>query len=189
MRMDRAGIGTVISLLVCLLAACASAPKEEARVAGVDSLPPTVARAPKAPDEPLSLAELDPALEARVFALGNRTRARLGVSPLELRLDLIEVARAHSLDMANRDYFSHRSPEGAGPGDRAAHLDFTALGENLARIRYAEQPAPLAIEGWLKSPAHRRVLLDERRVAYRYTGVGAARGSDGTVYVTQLFLK
>jgi uncharacterized protein YkwD len=93
--------------------------------------------------------------------------------------------------MANRGYFSHYTPEGLGPGDRARRggVRYGAFAENLARVRNGRAPADLAIRAWLKSPGHRRNLLDEGRVGYRYTGVGVAVAPDGTVLLSQVFLR
>jgi uncharacterized protein YkwD len=178
--------GVVLGFLLAV--ACASTP--EARVAGVDSLSGHAAFvAEPAPPEVRARSRLREDLEARVLTLANRIREIRGAPVLTPRYDLREVARGHARDMADRAYFSHTSPEGNGPGERARHLRFVALGENLARVRNAEDPAFLAVRGWLGSPSHRRVLLDERGVNYEYTGIGAAVAPDGTVYVAQVFLK
>ena len=181
--------GALLAAVLVLAAGCASLP--EARVAAVDSLAPT--RAVPAPDattppaEAPALREID--LEARVLALANVLRETVGAPVLTERADLVAVARGHARDMAERAYFSHTSPEGDGPGERAAHIRFRAFGEILARVRYAKDPGKLAIRGWLESPPHRRVLLDERGVDYRFTGVGAAIAKDGTIYIAQVYLK
>jgi uncharacterized protein YkwD len=43
----------------------------------------------------------------------------------------------------------------------------------------------IAVSGWMKSKGHRRHILDP---VFRETGVGVARGSDGSIYFTQMFL-
>ena len=150
----------------------------------MEAVPP----APRtAPDEPV----VDVQLEAEVFVFANRVRAEHGESRLTMRGDLIEIARRHALDMAKRGYFSHSSPEGAGPGERAraGAARFGAFAENLARVRRSAEPAELAITGWLESPGHRRNLLDEKGVGYRFTGVGVAIAPDGSVLLAQVFLR
>lgn len=136
-------------------------------------------------------AYVDGDLERHAYVLANRARREEGLEHLEIRLDLIDLARKHALDMARRDYFAHHSPEGIGPGDRAtlSGVKFRVFAENLARIRNASTPAKLAVDGWLGSPGHRRNLLDEGAAGYRYTGVGAARAADGTVLISQVFLR
>lgn len=135
--------------------------------------------------------EVVPWIESRAFIQANIVRERCGLERLEIRLDLMDVARVHAVDMARRGYFAHYSPEGMGPGERArSHgIPFFAYAENLARVRYSEDPAGLAVIGWIESPGHRRNLLDEGRVGYRYTGIGVAQGEDGAVYLAQVFLR
>lgn len=145
----------------------------------VPTAEPPVAESPRLP------------VEALVHALVNEVRTERGACELALREDLCSVARRHAQDMANRGYFSHYSPEGTGPGDRArsSGLEFGAFAENLARIRNADHPARLAIRGWIQSPGHRRNLFDEGKIGYRYTGIGAAVADDGSVFVAQVFLR
>lgn len=135
--------------------------------------------------------EVVPWIESRAFLQANIARDRCGLDGLEIRLDLMDVARVHAVDMARRSYFAHYSPEGMGPGERArSHgIPFHAYAENLARVKYSADPAGLAVIGWIESPGHRRNLLDEGRVGYRYTGIGVAQGEDGAVYLAQVFLK
>ena len=130
-------------------------------------------------------------IESRAYLQANYARKRAGLGELEMRLDLMDAARAHAADMADRGYFSHFSPEGSGPGDRADRMGirFAALAENLARVRHSTDPAAMAVHGWLKSPGHRRNLLDEGAAGYRFTGIGVARGGDGSIYLAQVFLK
>ncbi|MEN8148500.1 MAG: CAP domain-containing protein [Planctomycetota bacterium] len=192
MRATQTGIALAAAALL-LASGCVSTP--DATVAGVDSLSAdslpahAVFVADPAPLEARSSSRIDADLESEVYSLANRLREAAGAPVLVSRDDLKEVARGHAMDMAARTYFSHTSPEGHGPGERARHIRFRALGENLARIRHSNDPAPLAIRGWLDSPPHRRVLLDERGVNYRFTGIGAAVAPDGTIYVAQVFLK
>ena len=63
---------------------------------------------------------------------------------LELDMPLSAVARAHSQDMAARGYFSHETPEGLDPTDRAQSMGYecrrkhgrrilVGIGENLSK--------------------------------------------------------
>jgi uncharacterized protein YkwD len=103
-----------------------------------------------------------------------------------LRTDdrLVAAARGHSVDMATRDYFDHESPEGEGPGERAAAEGYPDWsGENIA-MGYSTPEA--VVEGWMDSPGHRRNILDCTSVAI---GVGAADSGDAGrgIYWTQMF--
>src|SRR5260221_2288870 len=48
---------------------------------------------------------------------------------------LRRLARSHSVDMFQRGYFSHYTPEGLSPFDRmnAAHIEYQYGGEKLSR--------------------------------------------------------
>lgn len=52
------------------------------------------------------------ALEKAVLAETNRVRTSRGLGTLEWDSEVASVARAHSEDMADRDYFGHNNPEG-----------------------------------------------------------------------------
>src|SRR3954467_9130383 len=52
-------------------------------------------------------------LEKAIHGLINRERAAKRLEPLAWDAKLAAIARAHSADMAKRNYFAHASPEGA----------------------------------------------------------------------------
>lgn len=141
-------------------------------------------------------ARLELAIHERV----NEVRQERGLSELAFDTELREVARYHSEDMAEREYFSHTSPEGHTLQDRyerfgydcrvpAGEFEYKTGGENLFMYRSSMEPsietlANRSVAGWLDSPGHRRNLLDED---WRQEGIGVARADDGSVYVTQNF--
>jgi uncharacterized protein YkwD len=111
----------------------------------------------------------------------NAARAEAGRGLLQYRPSLAEASGAHSADMVARRYFAHESPEGAGPADRAwdagymRHADSWRVGEVLVWSRgSAPLTAARAVELWLDSPSHRRILLSPR---YRDVGAGLAPGA------------
>jgi uncharacterized protein YkwD len=102
---------------------------------------------------------------------------------------LRSLARRHSQDMATRDFFAHIDPEGHDVLERlrAEGLeDFTAVGENIFTGQKGEVPALLVVQAWLKSPSHRKTLLDPR---YTLGGVGVAVGQHDRIYITQVYLE
>jgi uncharacterized protein YkwD len=128
------------------------------------------------------LLELERALHAAV----NQFRAEEHLIPLERRSDLDAVARAHCADMIARGYFSHDTPDGLNPVQRMqrAGLDgFTLAAENVGQTTERD-PNRAILEGWKRSPAHRRNL--EAR-PFNTTGLGIVRASNGTLYYTQLY--
>ncbi len=101
----------------------------------------------------------------------NRFRAHKRLQPLKLDPVLNTAAQGHSDDMAERDFFDHVSPGGSTVGDRAARAGYrwrTVL-ENLAAGQ--ENPREM-VQGWIKSPPHRKALLvpdiDDAGVGYTF---------------------
>ena len=134
------------------------------------------------PSDP-ALARLEAALADAVN--GYRSENRL--IPLVRRPDLDAVARAHSLDMATRRYLSHESPEGAdwvARLGRARVEGFAMAGENVG-VTSRAAPNDEILRGWIHSPVHHQNLVAR---PYNATGVGIARGADGSLYYTQLYL-
>jgi uncharacterized protein YkwD len=123
----------------------------------------------------------DPTAEAAVLALVNEARVDAGCGALTADPALAAVARAHSADMRDRDYFSHTSPEGLSPFDRAerAGIDYSRA-ENIA---FGQADATAVMEAWLESPGHRANILD---CELTKLGVGVAEGPGGPWW-TQLF--
>jgi uncharacterized protein YkwD len=121
-----------------------------------------------------------------VVTLTNELRADNGLDPLEVDAALSAAAEAHSLDMAEADFFSHTGSDGEGVGDRAtaAGYDWVRVGENIA-AGYATPEE--VVQGWADSPGHRRNMLSEN---YTEIGVGFVEDTDGDgygVYWTQVF--
>ncbi|NML16808.1 CAP domain-containing protein [Azohydromonas caseinilytica] len=145
--------------------------------------------------QPLLAPDLGDWREAgrQVLALANAARAqprRCGAQlfaaapPLRWNDALGTAAQAHSADMARRDYFEHRSPEGSLVNQRALRAGYAwrRIGENIA---FGMGAAPQAVQGWLDSPGHCRNLMDPA-----FTEMGAAYAvnpaSGGAIYWTQV---
>jgi len=128
--------------------------------------------------------------EAQILSRVNIERTRAGLAALKFSPRLAVVARGHSYDMAIRHYLSHRSPEGIGPAQRIAGegIAYEAAGENIYSDDYRD-PGDLAghtVAAWMNSPEHRAAILSDR---FLKTGVGVAHSADGTIYVTQDFVR
>jgi uncharacterized protein YkwD len=127
-------------------------------------------------------------LELRTEEMINEARERNGLKPLRPREGIRRVAREHSADMAERDFFDHVAPDGRSPGDRAddAGLGYLAVAENIGVSLEMEDPVAAVVDGWLQSPGHYANLMNPR---FRHTGVGIAVSRErGRVYFTQLFV-
>jgi uncharacterized protein YkwD len=124
----------------------------------------------------------DPAAEQRMLELVNSERARVGLQPLVADGRLRDVARAHSLEMFQRDYFAHASPTAGSPFDRmqADAITFGVAGENLAYAPNIE----VAHQGLMNSPGHRANIL---RPEFDRIGIGVIRSPAQGSMFTQDF--
>lgn len=125
---------------------------------------------------------LDVPAENRVLTLVNRVRQQNGLRPLQMDPVLQAAARDHSLDMYQRHYFSHLTPDGKSPFDRMRALQarFVTAGENIAFAPDADQ----AFQSLLASPDHRANLLNPD---FRCVGMGVYRASGYEEMLTQDF--
>jgi uncharacterized protein YkwD len=157
-----------------------SAPEAGSGSASGSGAPPAVTES-QPPPVGRAAAPADPSAEAAVLALVNQARAAAGCGAVTADPALAAVARAHSADMRDRDYFSHTSPEGLSPFDRAeqAGVDYSRA-ENIA---YGQADAAAVMKAWLESPGHRANILD---CELTKLGVGVAEGTGGPWW-TQLF--
>lgn len=174
--------GLLLAALPGLVVGCADRPV--ARDATTAAPRPPV-ETDRAPGDRLA------ALERRLFELTNRERRERGLDALEPESTLAEIARRHSADMLERDYFAHESPEGNDAHDRiaAGHRRLVGLtAENLWSgsgydLGDADALARVVVDDWMASRGHRENIL---RPEYTHLGIGvAAAGSE--VRMTQNF--
>jgi len=128
-------------------------------------------------------------LEQTAFDLLNQKRVESGLKPLAWNEKLASVARVHSTNMAELNFFSHRGLDNKMVSDRADDNGlgrWRSIGENIAFNRGYQDPVAKAVQLWLDSPAHRRNLLDSN---WKETAIGVAIAADGSYYLTQVFLK
>jgi uncharacterized protein YkwD len=134
---------------------------------------PTAAAAPAPTAAAASAAQADPGVEERVLALVNAERADEGCGALVADEGLAAVARAHSADMRDRDYFGHVDRAGLDPFDRAEAAGVDARAENIAM---GQPDAEAVMASWMDSSGHRASILD---CSLTSVGVGVAEGSGG----------
>lgn len=127
------------------------------------------------------------------IGLTSAEAARLvAQEPLALNRFLTQAARAHSLDMATRNFFDHTNPDGLSPTQRAQAAGYGGTaGENIA-AGYADVDA--AHLAWMQSVGHRKNVLSlhstfDSSFHYDEFGPGLALGAGGTYnnYYTQNF--
>lgn len=131
----------------------------------------------------------DPALlemELDAFDQINAARTGNGVAALIMDDTAREVARAHSQDMADRDFFDHVNPDGDDPFERMADagISFGTAGENIAANQGFPDPPTTAVNGWLNSPGHFANIMNG---GFTHTGMGVAENNVGKFYFTQVF--
>jgi len=120
---------------------------------------------------PAPQSETDPARE--VVRLTNEFRLEKKRKALQWNARLERAARAHAADMAEMEYFSHRSLNGDELKTRVDRQDYawSAIGENIAR---GQRTAAEVSRAWQDSPGHRRNMLDPE-----FTEIGVAVVKDG----------
>jgi uncharacterized protein YkwD len=146
---------------------------------------------------PSSFEVLVPAAEsfddiasAENFALErlNEDRRQLDLPPLFLDLALSEVARAHSEEMRDEQYFAHLSPNTGLAGDRLEQARYraSAHGENLALNDSIYE----AQSSLMESVGHRRNIIN---TSMSHVGIGLARDDKeegrSAWYLTQVFAR
>lgn len=122
-------------------------------------------------------------LESQVVAEINHFRAQHGRAPFARHRGLDGLAEDHSRRMAGQGTMSH-----AGFSKRVerarGRYGMNRTAENVMwGSGYAESTlAQTIVKGWIESGGHRKNLLR----ANTRIGIGIARGSDGSVWATQL---
>ena len=119
--------------------------------------------------------------ERQLFESINRERTAQGLSPLQWDNNLFKAARKHALLMLNLNMLEHQLPNEPKLEDRLAEAGarFAAIAENIAIGPSAET----IHNGWMKSPGHRKNMLDPRLTSI---GIAAVRGPGG-LYAVQDF--
>jgi uncharacterized protein YkwD len=127
-------------------------------------------------------------IERRAFEKTNEERVKVGLAPLAWDADLCRMARLHSESMARLNFFAHETPEGLQLKERAKSmgiLHFRVIAENIAYNKGYEDPGAFAVERWMISAGHRANIL---YVGFQSSAIGSYVSSDGSVYLTQVFI-
>ncbi|HLE34962.1 MAG TPA: CAP domain-containing protein [Nitrososphaerales archaeon] len=119
-------------------------------------------------------------VESEIHRLVNEERAKAGKQPLQWNERLAELARQHSADMRDNNYFSH-----GNFAERIRTVCGGAAGENIFYSfgKDSSQIAEAAVTAWMNSSGHKANILSS---FYHSEGVGIAI-SESKVYVTQDF--
>ncbi len=133
--------------------------------------------------------------EALLLYLANQERTERGMYLLRPHADLAIVARGHSREMCDLNYFSHVSPKNRNqrPSDRFCNVFGwlpRCIGENLARM--ASRPlwsfnldnVRESHKRLMGSDGHRKAILWDRP---DHLGVGIAVNERGDYWITENF--
>lgn len=137
--------------------------------------------------------KLDKARRATQCLL-NQVRRRHGLRKLDSNRPLKRAAQRHSRYMDRKNCFAHVCPGEPGLEKRlraVGYLDSGLLrwgaGENIAWGEGALGTPRRIVRGWMRSPSHRRNILDP---GFRDLGIGVVWGSplagrhNGAIYTT-----
>lgn len=115
-------------------------------------------------DEPFELPPLDlPANLSpmeQLFAAINVARQQFDLAPLTLVPALSVAAQQHTGDMAAFAYTGHVGSDGSTPAERLLRFGYPAGYAGEATAWGYERPSQ-AVEFWVNSPPHRRIILNE----------------------------
>src|SRR5262245_35795421 len=172
--------GVALGVSFSLALGCANGPADHASAQHAVS---TGARsATRAPARKPDLASI----EREVWARVNRYRRSEGLPALASDARVAAIARGHSREMASgRTGFGHGGFKGRTQAV-AAKVPYQRVAENVSRHQRDPQEIPaVAVDGWVHSRGHRHNIEGP----YALTGVGAAVGPDGSIYLTQIFVR
>jgi len=145
--------------------------------------------APKTPPAVVMPADTT-AAERQFVDLVNTERIGRHLSALSVNPLLTQVAREHSKEMWEKDYFDHVSPDPNLKTPMKRYLNrlghtpkWACLGENLFYCTIVD--VKRGNKCLMDSPKHKENILNAR---FEQIGVGAFISPDGRFWVTELFL-
>lgn len=116
--------------------------------------------------------------EERYFLkLINDYRAQYGRAPLRLTKTLGAAAEHHSVDMANKNYFSHTLSGGVTWSQNIANHGYTYNTYKAENIAAGSSTSTQTFNQWKNSSGHRANMLNAN---FNAIGIGRAYGSAST---------
>lgn len=121
--------------------------------------------------------------QRQALKLLNDDRKKRNLAPLQFNSHLSKLAESYARDMIDREFFSHRNPEGQSPFERMQEkqITFTYAGENIA----FNDSVYSAQQAFMHSPTHKANILSPN---YTQVGIGVVKSSTGRIYVVQEFI-
>ncbi|WP_341836699.1 CAP domain-containing protein [Chitinophaga pollutisoli] len=127
-------------------------------------------------------ARNEASMEEDILFFVNKFRRTKGLKPLELNSVLSKEARGHSKAMASgKTGFGHDGFESRIDDISKSIGTVRAAAENVA---YGNLSAEAVVDGWIKSPGHRKNMLGD----FNLIGIGTAKGKGNIVFFTQIFV-
>ena len=119
----------------------------------------------------------------------QQRRPAMHLNPL-----LCKIARLRAADMAQRNYFSHVTPEGTGPNQNLVNQGYALPGYALGATNSVESvfmgngqfgTPKFTVDSWLKSPVHRPDVFGQTAFTASKSeiGIGKAVGRGYSYYV------
>ncbi len=155
-------------------------------VVGAAIVAPGGAAAASAPSNEAGLS----AYEMGMVSELNADRTSRGLVSVRVDARLMAIARARSVDMVQKSYFSHVQPDGRNVFDilREQSVKWYGAGEIIAwNTSTWDATTSVANRGWMNSTGHRAIITSSN---YNYVGVGLAFDpSSGKKMWTAVFIK
>jgi Uncharacterized protein with SCP/PR1 domains len=180
-----------VSLFYITLISCATIPAEKKTTTATKTSTSTHTKKNETaekkvvvtPSKPVISANGAPGLERDILNLVNEYRKSRKLPPLSNNAAMEYQARMHSMNMATlRIPFGHQGLSFRMKYIKEKVSGVTEVAENVA---YGNLSAKAVVQGWLKSPGHKKNIEGN----YKYSGVGVARNAQNQVYFTQIFAK
>jgi uncharacterized YkwD family protein len=142
----------------------------------------TSSKAPKTPTAQTNSSTLT-SQEQEMLKLVNEARAQNNAPPLQIDMQVTNVARVKAQDMIDNNYFSHNSPKYGSPFDmmKSFGISYVQAGENIA----GNQNVQNAHNALMNSPGHRKNILNPE---YTHIGIGIKSGGTYGNMFSQMFV-
>lgn len=123
-------------------------------------------------------------LESQVYTKINEYRIKQGLNKLKLDNRISEIAKNHSIRMANKEVsFGDRNLE-----ERSIlikeFLPYQSINEAISYNLGYPNPARVTVNSWISNPE----FVDSIQGNHEFTGIGVARSVTGEYYFTQIFV-
>lgn len=131
-------------------------------------------------------------LEMTIFEAVNEYRSAYGREPFVHSERVRLIARLHSKDMADRDFYAHQNPDGQGSEERHEEYDACdSTNENIAyltphQVNKTDDVSAKFVEMWANSSGHNTSMLTTYD---RVSAIGVYVTQKGEIYATQNFCR